>query len=248
VDAAGAFHREFQMNQHLFNAVRLFLTAGLIVALQGGVLAQSRDRDKDRERKEEPSPRELETRVSRAEEALLEEYMEVASEYYKQGDKEGSLAVLRRVEHLNPKLEGLKQKITLIEEELLQENGLKIELDVAHGWTPVCEVEKGGAFRIAATGEYKLEYEATVPVTGLASSDPAKDHIKTGAFGALIGVIVTAGKPGEAFAINTGAELNPDESGQLFLRVNVPAAAKCKGELKIQLSGAIKPVPRKKAE
>ncbi len=208
--------------------------------------AQTRDRDKDRDRKDEPSAQQLETRVTKAEAALLSEYMEIANEYYKQGDKESSIEVLRRVERINPKQEGVKQRIDAIEEELLQENGLKTELDVSKGWTQICDVEEGKPFRLAAVGEYKLEYSATIPLTGLSSADPAMDHVSAGPFGALIGVVVTDGKPGEPFAVNGGLEHSPKKSGQLFLKVNVPAIAKCKGEIKIQLSGAIKsPVKRR---
>lgn len=219
-----------------------------IAALNGGaVTAQTKDREKGKGRDDEPSAQQLQNRVTKAEEALLAEYLEVANELYKQGEKESSIEVLQRIERINPGMEGIKQRISLIEEELLQENGLKVDFDVSKGWQPVCEVEKGGAFRLTATGEYKLEYEATVPVTGLSSADPAKDHVSAGAFGALIGVVVTNGKPGEAFAINNSIEQEPKDGGQLFVRVNVPAAAKCKGELKLQLSGAIKAVVRKKS-
>ena len=107
-------------------------------------------------------------------------------------------------------------------------------------------MEEGKPFRLAAVGEYKLEYSAAVPVTGLSSADPTKDHVSAGPFGALIGVVVTDGKPGEAFAVNGGLEQTPKKSGQLFLKVNVPSIAKCKGEIRIQLSGAIKsPLKRK---
>ncbi len=209
-------------------------------------IAQTRDREKDRDRKEEPSAQQLETRVTKAEAALLSEYMEIANEYYKQGDKESSIEVLRRIERIDPKQAGVKQRIDAIEEELLQENGLKTELDVSKGWIQICDVEEGKPFRLAAVGEYKLEYSATVPLTGLSSADPAKDHVSAGPFGALIGVVVTDGKPGEPFVVNGGLEQTPKKSGQLFLRVNVPAIAKCKGEIKIQLSGAIKSAVKRK--
>ncbi len=204
------------------------------------LIAQNRDGDKDRDRKDEQSAQQLEKRVTKAEEALLSEYMEVANEYYKQGEKQLSIDVLQRVERINPKLEGLRQRIDAIEEELLQENGLKTELDVSKGWTQICDVEEGKAFRLTALGEYKLDYSAVIPLTGLSSADPSKDHVSAGPFGALIGVVVTDGKPGEPFAVNGGLEQTPKKTGQLFLRVNVPLIAKCKGDIKIHVSGAIK--------
>jgi hypothetical protein len=218
--------------------------AGLLVASSSPAHAQSRDRDKDRS--EGATGPQLQNRLSKAEESLLKEYMEVANEYYKQGDKESSVAVLQKISSLNPKMDGLKQRIEGIQEELLQANGLKSSVDVSKSWVPVCEVEEGKPFRLAATGDYRMEYATTVPLTGLSTSDPAQDHLAVAPFGALIGVVVTDGKPGEPFAVNAGLEHTPKKSGQLYLRVNVPAAAKCKGELKLQISGAVKPLTKKR--
>lgn len=221
-----------------------FVIAVILVVASSPLQAQSRDRDKDRS--EGVSGPQLQNRLSKAEELLLKEYMEVANEYYKQGDKESSIAVLQKVSGLNPKMDGLKQRIEGIQEELLQANGIKSSLDVSKSWLPVCEVEEGKPFRLSATGDYRMEYAGTIPVTGLSTSDPAQDHVAVAPFGALIGVVVTDGKPGEPFAVNAGLEHTPKKSGQLYLRVNVPASAKCKGELKLQISGAVKSPAKKR--
>lgn len=228
-------------------SLHVSLTFSLVVLLcvfaNSNVVAQSsRSKDKDA-----PNAVQLEIRVNKAEEDLLKEYMEVANEYYKQGAKEEAIEVLKRVEKINPKLDGLKQRIDLIGEELMQENDFKYEMDVSRGWNiPICEVAEGKAFRIAASGEYKMVYSTTIPLTGLSTKDPAQDHVSAGPFGALIGVIVTDGKPGEPFAVNNGLEHTPKKGGQLYLRVNVPAAAKCTGDIKLQLSGFVKPLVKKR--
>lgn len=222
---------------------RLFPVAAvftLLLTLSSSARAQSRERDKDRERGDGPTELQLETRLSKAEESLLREYMDIANEYYKQDDKEASLTVLQKVAKLNPKMEGLNQRIDGIQEELLQANGLKSELDVSKSWALICDVEEGKPFRLSATGDYKMDYTTTIPLTGLSTSDPALDHVAVAPFGALIGVVVTDGKPGEPFAVNGGVEHSSKKSGQLYLRVNVPVAAKCKGEIRIQASGAVK--------
>ena len=136
----------------------------------------------------------------------------------------------------------------MINEELLQENGIKMEMDVSNGWVPVCEVEEGKPFRIAVVGEYKLDLTTPVPLTGLSTSDPAKDHVAVAPFGALIGLVMTDGKPGEPFAVTAGMEHKPKKGGQFFLRVNVPVIAKCKGDLKLQVSGAVKPLAKRSAK
>ena len=225
--------------------------AAIVVLLTPpAVFAQgSRSKDKDKEKdKDGPNSQQLEIRMTKAEEGLLKEYMEVAREYLKKGEKEEALTVLQRVEHINPKMEGLKHEMDRISEELMQENEAKLELDVSKGWgnIPICEVTEGKAFRIAATGEYKMIYSTTIPLTGLPTKDPALDYIAAGPFGAMIGVVVTDGKPGDPFVVNGGLEHTPKKSGQLYLRVNVPAAAKCTGNIKLQLSGAITSVAKKR--
>ncbi len=228
-------------------SVKVLMLAIVFSLSASNTLAQSsRSKDKDKD-KDGQNAVQLELRVSKAEENLLKEYMDVANEFYKQGSKEEALAVLSRVERINPKMEGLKQRMDLIGEEMMQENGLKYELDVSKGWgVPICEVTDGKAFRIQATGDYKMNYSTSLPITGLPTKDPAVDHVSAGPFGALIGVIVTDGKPGEPFAVNNSLEQTPKKAGQLYLRVNVPAAARCTGDIKVQLSGAIKPLVKQR--
>ena len=223
--------------------ITFLVIAAAVTLSTSGVQAQSsRSKDKDA-----PNPVQLELRVNKAEEGLLKEYMEVANEYYKQGAREEALTVLKRVEKINPKMEGLKQRMDIIGEELIQENDFKYEMDVSKGWTgPICEVKDGKAFRLAATGDYKMTYSTTIPLTGLPTKDPAQDHVSAGAFGSLIGVIVTDGKPGEPFAVNNGLEHTPKKGGQLYLRVNVPSSAKCSGDIKLEMSGAVVPLVKKR--
>lgn len=218
-------------------------TIPVLLLLPSVTHAQS-SRSKD---KEPPNSQQLEIRVTKAEEELLKEYMDVAKEYLKKGDKEEALQVLKRVEHINPQMEGLKQQMDRIGEELLLENEATLELDVSKFWGhAICEVTEGKAFRLVATGEYKMNYSAAIPLAGLPTNDPAQDYLPIGPFGALIGVIVTDGKPGDPFLVNGGLEHTPKKSGQLYLRVNVPATAKCTGNLKLQLSGAITLVAKKR--
>jgi len=240
-------HASIPMRRRL---IMMMTTAGVTIAvlLTSPVVSAQGSRSKDKEKdKDGPNSQQLEIRMTKAEESLLKEYMEVAKEYLKKGEKEEALTVLKRVEHINPKMEGLKQEMDRISEELMQENDAKLELDVSKGWgNPICEVTEGKAFRLAATGEYKIIYSTTIPLTGLPTKDPAVDHVSVGPFGALIGVIVTDGNPGEPFAVSGGLEHTPKKSGQLYLRVNVPAAAKCTGDIKLQLSGAITSVAKKR--
>ena len=228
-----------------FKRTRLILVVLFLAALSDSTFAQSKDRDKNKDRKDGASETELAERISKAEELLLKEYKEVVTEHYKQGRKDSAIEVLQRIAAINPTMDGVQDQIKMINEELLQENGIKMEMDVSNGWVPVCEVEEGKPFRIAVVGEYKLDLTTPVSLTGLSTSDPAKDHVAVAPFGALIGLVMTDGKPGEPFAVTAGMEHKPKKGGQFFLRVNVPVIAKCKGDLKLQVSGAVKPLAKR---
>jgi hypothetical protein len=218
----------------------------MMLALLAMSAAAEAQQSRDKTRRDDPSTQQLATRITKAEEALLKEYLTVVDEYYKQGAREAAVEVLQRIAVIDPKLPGIKERISSINEEMLQENGIRSDLDVSKSWTAICDVEAGRPFRLQATGDYKLDFVTTVPVTGLSTSDPRQDHIAAAPFGALIGVVLTDGKPGDPFPVNGTLEHTPKKSGQLYLRVNVPMAAKCKGDLKLQISGAVKPLPRQR--
>ena len=181
------------MTQFATNKITIIAVV-LLMASQTTYGQSSRSKDKDKDN-DGVNGVQLEIRLSKAEEGLLKEYMEVAREYIKNDDKEEALAVLKKVEHINPKMDGLKQEMDRLGEELMQENDFKFELDVSKFWgNPVCEVTEGKAFRLTAAGEYKMNYITAIPLTGLPTKEPGTDHIAAAPFGALIGVIVTEGK------------------------------------------------------
>ncbi|MEZ6063862.1 MAG: hypothetical protein R3C19_26240 [Planctomycetaceae bacterium] len=213
----------------------LFLTVAVCV-LPPLTCAQSRDRRRD----DAPTARELQTRTEKAEEALVDEYKDIASEFYRQGEKEMALDLLDRLMKLDPKMPGLKERIAAIREEMLQANETELEIDTSKGWgVPIALVEKDKPFRIASAGDYRIKYETSLTVEGLNPKDPGVDLVEGIAFGALIGVIATDGKIGDPFTVKSSVEYTPKNSGQLFLRVNVPAEVRCTGKLKVRLSGAV---------
>jgi hypothetical protein len=250
--AAAGCHKDPTMPRH---ATQIPLTSTaciriLILLLFTAILsaspasAQTRSRDTKKGKDSSASPQQLEARISKAEEQLLDEYLQVANEYYKQGEREQSIVVLERVAQINPKLEGIRQRIQGIREELIQENGLKLDFDTSKQWLALAEVEEGKPFRLIAAGEYKLDLTSSVSLTGLSTSDPAKDHLSNAPFGALVGVVFTENKPGDPFLINGSVEHTPKKTGTLYLRVNVPASAKCRGDIKVQISGGVKPLAK----
>ncbi len=207
------------------------------------VAQSSRDRKRD---DDAPSAIELEMRLKKAETALVDEYKEVAIEFYNQGDKETSMAMLRRLKQLSPSLEGLGNRIKAMNEELMQENANSIEIDTRKvEWLPVGNVMEGKAFRMKASGEYKITLTTTVGVEGMQTDEKAKNFVSTAPIGSLMAAIVTDGKPGRPFPVKAEMEHTPKKGGQLFLKLNVPEGTRCIGKIKVGFSGYIDTGKRK---
>lgn len=215
-----------------------FVICGCSLLIQTAATAQS---SRDRNRKEDvPSAKELEMRLQKAEEALISEYKDVAVEFYNQGDKEKSMAMLRRLQQLNPKLDGLGNRIESIGEELMQENAEEFDLDTKKSWEPVGLVYEDKAFRVQAAGEYRLTFTASVNVEGLQPDEESRDYQPAAPLGCLLGTIVNEeGKPGKPFAVKSQLEQTPKKGGILFLKVNVPTGTRCTGKIKVKVSGYI---------
>ena len=186
--------------------------------------------------------RAMEIRLQKAEEMLVNEYKEVAIEFYRQGDKERARKMLRRLQTLNPELEGLQERIDSISEELMLRNGSEYQLDTStEGWQQVADVAKGKAFRISAEGDFQLVMTATVGVTGMSADKESAAQLPDAALGCLLGIVVGRdGKPGKPFIVGGGLDVTPQRDGQLHLKVNVPPRTKCSGKLRIQLSGHVR--------
>jgi hypothetical protein len=211
------------------------VVCGCCVLIQTVANAQtSRDRKRD---DDTPSAKALEVRLEKAEETLVNEYKDVAIEFYKQGDKEKSMAMLQRLRQLSPQIDGLKERIGAITEELMQENASDVEVDTRKTWELVGEVTKGKPFRVQATGEYKMTFSAVVTVKGLQKDRDSKEYLSDAPLGCLLGIIVSEGKPGKPFPVKAELEHTPEKSGQFFLKVNVPQGTRCIGKLKVHASG-----------
>lgn len=213
-----------------------------VLCLQAPVEAQS-SRDRRRDEKP-PTEQELQSRLEKAEELLVTEYRDVANEYYKAGDKEKSMAMLRRLKQLNPKMKGLEEQIGIISEELLQENPNDFEIDTRKSWEPIGVVAEGKTFRLTASGEFKITIITSVNVDGLVPDEKSPDYSPTAPLGCLMGVIIpTEGKPGRAlgrpFPVKSQLEMTPKKTGTLYVKVNVPPGTRCVGKFKVHVSGYI---------
>jgi hypothetical protein len=232
--------------KYLIDAGRALLVVSLATLLVQDMANAQSSRDRRRE-DDAPTARQLELRMEKAEENLVAEYKDVAIEFYKQDQKEKALELLNRLRKLAPEMPGLEEQIDAINEEIMQSNPIEVDIDTSKSWgNAVAVVEEGKPFRIAAAGDYKIKYDTSISVDGLPSEDETKHYLNSVPFGALIGVVVSDGKIGKPFAVKGELEHAPEKSGQLFLRVNVPAEVRCTGKLKVQLSGSVTAVGRKR--
>ena len=218
------------------------VVCGCSLLIQQAANAQSsRDRRKD----DTPSAKELEDRLAKAEEQLVEEYKSVAIEYYTQGDKVKSMQMLKRLKQLSPKLDGLSERIDSISEELMQENSGQFDLDTKNNdWLQVGAVFKDKPFRIQSAGTYRMTMTVTSDIDGIITEEDAGDFHGNHKIGSLLAVIVSKGKggkptAGKPFPVGSQLEHIPREDGVLYLKMNVPNGTRCTGKIKIGVSGNI---------
>ena len=189
---------------------------------------------------------ELEQRAKKTQEEFLKESVELAKDFEDAGLFEEAKKVLEVVHKLNNDLPGLKDKIASLNDSMLSTNKTTFELDVSKGWgDPVGRVEKGRAFRIEATGTYKFITTLTVGPKGFATEELPRDMaggVRCGALVALIVPVDAKGKPGkplDPIEVGDSRDIKPQESGLLFINVNLPPGHKSIGKIDVLLSGYI---------
>lgn len=183
----------------------------------------------------------IDVRAQKSQETYIRDALELSKSYEDAGQLEKSKAMLESVLKLNNRVPGLKAKIKELNEGILNSNPADFELDTSLGWgEPRALVYKGRSFRVQAAGTYSFVVNQTLDPEGFPNEDPTKDMTSGVRCGALMGIIITNGKPGKPFPIGQENEVTPKDDGLLFLRINAPAGHKCIGKLKVQLSGYVR--------
>lgn len=184
--------------------------------------------------------KELQQRLQKAEENLVEEYKSVVVEVYEQGDKVGAMKLLKRLKELNPRLPGLNDRIDEISEELMQENTGDLEIDTkSNQWQRIGGVFKDKTYRIQAGGEYRLTMTGPANIDGLQIDKDAVDFEAGLPVGCLMAMVAVDGKPGKPFRVGAQLQQTPRKDGILFMKMNVPTGTRCTGKIKIRVSGNI---------
>lgn len=191
--------------------------------------------------------RSLESKAQEAQTAYLSQLGELAQGYEDSGNMEQAQETLRQILKLKPDDEQVKTKLKELQEKVFLDNQQEIEIDSTKGWVSTgLKVTKGQPVRIQATGTYKFIVNTEIGPEGFATQDIARDMGNGIAAGALMGTVFAEstqrGRPPQPtglMQIGREAEFKPDADGVLFLRLNVPAASKCIGKVKVMVTGNI---------
>ncbi|MDB4439622.1 hypothetical protein N9153_01720 [Planctomicrobium sp.] len=195
-----------------------------------------------------PSPaeiRSLNVKAEKVEQEFLKSLVELASGYEKAGDIERSKAMLNSILKLKPDSDQVKKKLKMYEEEVFDRKSTIVEVDVSRGWINAgVLVQKDQPIRVQSDGSYRFMVNVELGPKGYEQRDATKDLVANLPTGALIGMIAPATRKKNApnpqpFMMGDAKELKPNDTGILFLKVNVPPQAKCTGKLKVKLSGNI---------
>lgn len=209
-----------------------------------------RGQDKGKTATKKPAPKvkrpiantkSLDVKYDQIQTDFLKQADELSSQYVEAGHLEKARMLLKSALALNPQAQSLQKKLDQIEESILNANDIETDVNPSHSWEPaLAMLFENQAVRFQVDGNYKIDLSMPSAADGLPEKDQNKDLIPGMPFGALMGVIVSAGKPGKPFLIGDGRDYTPKESGLLYLRVNVPAGNKNTGKLKVSISGHVK--------
>lgn len=229
---------------------KFVLLTGLSLAVTGSILlatgyAQRRENGNAAPQAIRTSElKKIDVKASKVEAEFVKEAFGLATEYEKAGDLERAIEYLEAMLKINPELAGAKEKIDALKDEILSANDFDLDLPVDTSWgSPVAFVRAGKPFRIRSAGTYKFTLGESVGPEGLPVGDIQKQMLKDIPAGKLMGIVLNPNskekKPGDPFEVGKEKEFNPKESGFLFLKVNLPAEARCSGKLQVRLSGYV---------
>lgn len=191
------------------------------------------------------STRAIDLEAEKLEADFLKGFLRIAQSYEEAGNSEKAQAVLRVLLKMRPNAEGVKKKLSQLEEAVFKENKRSLEFDVSSTWVNTSIfLEKDKKVRFEISGSYKAIFNDMVGPDGY-KGKPSNAVARNAPFGSVMGMIIPPDegtgskkdKEPQAFVIGTKKELAPPSSGVLFLRLHVPPATKCIGRLKVEVSG-----------
>jgi len=195
----------------------------------------------------------LDAKLDEVRESFLRDTTTLISSYENLGQFERAKTLLEALQKLDPRNEPIKAKLGQLNDKILDASEIELEIEAGGKWQPVGAVVKDRPIRIRATGDYKLALTQSAGPDGMPTDNFAEDIAPNVPLGAVMGVIVPpeslaqiAGgrqpeRPLRAFNVGTSFERGADRDGVLYVRVNVPATAKCTGKISLRVGGADRP-------
>ncbi|MDB4637368.1 tetratricopeptide repeat protein [bacterium] len=240
--------RRFSLNQFLFLSCFAFVLTGSI--LLTSVYAQRGSSNAAPSAVRTGDLKKLDNEANKIETEFLKNAYDISSKYEKAGDLERAIEYLEAMLKINPDLPGAEDKIKELQEDIMTANEFDFKMEVAQTWgNPVAFVRAGKPFRLQAAGSYKLTLSEVMSPEGFPESNIQRDLVDDIAPGRLIGMIIPRQGPAangggeddgpKPIDIGSDKEINPKETGFLFLKINTPATARVSGALKVQLSGYV---------
>ena len=201
----------------------------------------------------------LNTKAEKLQAEYVRGAVDLAEEYEEAGDPASAIALLEGVRKVVPDAPGLETKLNALQDDVLSAGETVLTLDAPMDWTPIAQVRKGGQFRLAAAGGYRISMSGAATVDGLPPGDAAAGLTPDAPLGALIGAYVdpSAARSRNArdnkknmpkvFAVGSGgdSQRTAEENGVLVVRLNLPVGTKATGKVKVMLSGQIVPIDRR---
>ncbi|HWL06801.1 MAG TPA: hypothetical protein VNQ76_00140 [Planctomicrobium sp.] len=177
---------------------------------------------------------------------------DLATKYEESGEREKATEMLRSILKVRPDAEIVKARIKTLEEAVFNDNVTTLDLDPSAGWVPTgVVVTKDKPIRIQADGTFRLTLSETLSPAGYPSVDLVRDIADNVPFGGLMAMVVKGetgnrrGPPSrdkdspKPTGIGVQREFKPPESGMLYLKINLPEAAKATGKVKVKINGNI---------
>ena len=189
----------------------------------------------------------LDAKASKVDDVFLRNAFEMAAEYEKAGDIARAVDYLHAMSLVKPGLPKIEGKLSQLRKQVLAANDFNFKFTPTANWgQPVGFVKSGKPFQVAVEGGYKLSINTTVGPDGLAEDDEKMGLIKDTPIGKIVGVIIENPNQKDRkknrlkpFEIGTGRIVNPNQTGFLFLKANLPPESKTGGALQVRLSGYV---------
>ncbi|MCA9076102.1 MAG: hypothetical protein KDA93_13825 [Planctomycetaceae bacterium] len=197
---------------------------------------------------QKPNVKQLDRDADRARLEYLQKLDSLAKQYDDAGDTAKAKQTLRQILQLAPEVEEIKQRLNELEERVFDKQSLSADVDVESSWVSSgLLVQQGKPIRLAAEGDYKFIVKTTLGPDGFPTSNLDDELVPGFNCGALMGLVVTPPnpdtnekpKPGTPFLIGAKAEVTPQTTGLLYMRVNVPTGTLSNGKLKVTVSGHV---------